>query len=93
MGELIHADIFFMVTTAALVIVTIIAVIALVYAVAILKDIKYVSKRIKTESDEVIEDIHVLRTSIKEHGFKISVLTSLFSKFFLRKRKGKRKED
>jgi len=93
MNELVHADIFFLVTTAVLIVLAIIFAIGLAYAVSILRDVKYMSKRIREEGDEVIEDIHILREHIKNEGFKLSMIARLVSKFWRRSRKGKRSRD
>jgi len=87
MGELVHADIFFMITTAVVVVLAIVAAVGLSYAVSILRDIKYITKRIKSESDEVIEDLHILREHIKNEGFKLSMISKIVSKFWKRRKK------
>lgn len=87
MPEIIHADIFFFTTTIVVVILAIVAIIVSLYVVSILNDIKYISKRIREGSDEVLEDIKVLREHIMAEGFKIGTMTKLFRKFFKRGRK------
>lgn len=86
MTTLIHADVFFFVTAVAIIIFTAIAVIATLYIISILRDIKHISKRIRTESDEVLGDIKILRDHIYEEGFKVGMVTKLLSKFFRRSR-------
>ena len=86
MEELIHADIFFFVTTIAVVVVTIAVVIASVFFIRILRDLKDVSRRIRDEAEDIEEDIEVLRTAVKTEGFK---LRHLFSFFFGLAERGK----
>lgn len=68
MQTLIHADIFFFVTTIAVILVTLVAVIVLIYTVIILKDIRELSRTIKKEGEEIIGDVHVFRQEVKEEA-------------------------
>ena len=68
MQTLIHADIFFFITTMAVIFVTLVAVIVLVYIVIILKDIRELSRTIKNEGEEIIQDVHVFREEVKEEA-------------------------
>ncbi len=87
MTTLIHADVFFFVTSLAVIVFTVIAVVATLYIISILNDVKHITKRIRTESDEVLEDIKVLREHIREEGFKVGMIAKLLGKFFKKKRK------
>ena len=79
-----HADIFFFVTTIAVVFISILAVIALYYAIRILKDIDEVSKKAKVEANEIIDDMHVLRSKIKTRRIMTAGLIGLAVRFFKR---------
>ena len=68
MQTLIHADIFFFVTTIAVVMVTLVSVIVIIYIVIILKDVRELSRTIKKEGEEIIEDVHVFREEVKEEA-------------------------
>jgi hypothetical protein len=68
MQTLIHADIFFFITTIAVILVTLVSVIVLVYIVIILKDVRELSRTIKKEGEEIIQDVHVFREEIKEEA-------------------------
>lgn len=72
MDKLVHADIFFFITTCAIVLLTIIFAVALVYGVFIAKNIHYVVKKIKEESDNISGDIANARQKIREQGMKIA---------------------
>ncbi len=74
MDTLIHADIFFFITTCALVLLTIIAGVALVYVVFIAKNIHYVVKKVKEESDNISGDIAHARQKIRDQGVKLASL-------------------
>jgi hypothetical protein len=68
MQTLIHADVFFFITTIAVVLVTLVAVIVLIYIGIILKDIRELSRTIKKEGEEIIQDVHVFREEVKEEA-------------------------
>lgn len=88
METLAKSDIFFVVTTFAILLVTIVVVIASVYIVKILNDIKYISKKIKDESDNISEDLSDLREHFKK-GMKFAGLAGLFSSMVKRRRNKK----
>jgi len=66
MQTFIHADIFFFITTIAVILVTLVSVIILVYIVIILKDVRELSRIIKREGTEIAEDVHTFRQEVKE---------------------------
>ena len=82
MQELIHADIFFFVTTIVVGVLGIFLIIAGVYGVLILNDLKYISKKLKKGSDEIMEDFEALRSEIKEKGSALKHAKSFFRIFF-----------
>ncbi len=90
MESLIKSDIFFFITTICIVLVTILFVVILIYLIRVLKDIDFLSKKIKKEGEEIIDDAHNVRMDLKTHAKKASDLISKFS--FLNK-KTKRKKD
>ncbi len=83
MDKLVHADIFFFITTCAIVLLTIIFAIALVYGIFIAKNVHYVVKKIKEESDNISGDIAHARQKMREQGMKfasyVAFLKSLVS--------------
>jgi predicted PurR-regulated permease PerM len=72
MDKLVHADIFFFITTCAIVLLTIIFAIALVYGIFIAKNLHYIVKKIKEESDNISGDIAHARQKIREQGIKMA---------------------
>jgi uncharacterized protein YoxC len=82
MDTLIHADIFFFVTTIAVVVVTIALIVALIYLIRVLRQIEEIGKEIKAETVLVREDIHGLRENIRHEGFKLKTLYSFVAKLF-----------
>jgi hypothetical protein len=84
MGTLLQADIFFFITSVATVAVSIVFVIALVYTVRILRDVKDISGTVKHESDLVAKDLGELRNDIKSKGRGLKAFFSFFGKLHKR---------
>lgn len=85
----IQADIFFFITTIAIVLVTIGLIVAIVYVIKILRTVSEVTDKVKEESEEVIADIKTLRTNIKSEGFRLAAVGDFFSRIFGRKKSRK----
>ncbi len=93
MDTLIHADIFFFITTVAVISLTIVVVIALVYIVLILKDIRYISGKVRKESDVIIDDVHELRANVRAQGFAWSHFYTFFKKLFIKGRTARKSKE
>ncbi|HEY0908153.1 MAG TPA: hypothetical protein VGE35_02275 [Candidatus Paceibacterota bacterium] len=83
--SLIHADIFFFISTIALVLISIGIAIALFYAIRILRDASEVSEKIRTESGEIVSDLKKLRANLRDEGIKWKHVVGLVRTFFMRK--------
>ena len=68
MDTLVQADIFFFITSIAIVVVTIAILIAFFFLIQILRDVRYTSKRIREESDKILSDVGDLRAFLKKEG-------------------------
>jgi signal transduction histidine kinase len=93
MDAVLKADIFFFITTVAIVVLAIAAFIALVFLIQILRDVRHVSKRVREQSDRILSDVEDLRNFIKEEGKKainFKELASAIIAKFLSKRKPRR---
>ncbi len=77
MDGVLKSDIFFFVTTITVVVLALCLVVAIVYAIRIMSDVKYVSKKIKEESIEFLQDAREMRETIKEKGTSLSGIFSL----------------
>jgi uncharacterized protein YoxC len=75
---LIKADIFFFVTTVAVVIITIGLVVGMIYLIRILHVIKRISHRAEKTADMVADDIVELRNTIKEQGMSAKRILNFF---------------
>ena len=82
MQTLIHADIFFFISTIATVIIAISIVIALIFVILILKNLRQISETVKTEAGHIAEDMDDLR--VKAHSFSWIMAFELFKKFFIK---------
>lgn len=85
--SLIHADIFFFISTIALVLISIGIIIATVYVIKILRNVKDVSDKINAESSELVADLKRLRASLRDEGIKWKHVADLARNFFVRKGK------
>jgi hypothetical protein len=59
-------DIFFVVTTAAIAVVGALMALALFYVVRIVRDISEITRTVKTEAKEFVDDLSKVRTDVKE---------------------------
>lgn len=90
--SLIHADIFFFISTIALVLISIGIVIVLVYVIKILRNVGEVTDKIKVESGEIVADLKKLRASLRDEGVKWKHVMDLVRTFFMRKSKKVKKK-
>jgi ABC-type siderophore export system fused ATPase/permease subunit len=82
--SLIHADIFFFVSTIALVVLSIGFAIALFYVIKILRDAREISDKIKVESGEIVADSKKLRAALRDEGLKWKHVGHLIRGFFMK---------
>jgi len=79
MQTLIHADIFFFVTTVIVIALGLISIVILTYIAFIIADIREISRIARRESGEIAEDIAEIRGEIKkEIRNNSSVISSIF---------------
>ena len=81
MDTLQKADVFFFLTSIAVVVVSVLLAIAFYYFIKILRDIKAITEMAKEEGEILAEELSQLRASIKEEGGKIKGFLN-FLKFF-----------
>lgn len=89
METVMKADIFFVISTVAVVLVALALIVALVYIILFLRNALYVSRRVKEESDELIKDIEALRTTVKIEGFKVRHAIGFLKNIFGKSRRRK----
>jgi len=88
MDTVLQTNIFFYITSGAVILVTVFIIVILYYIIGILRDVKNVADKLKAGSDIVAEDLSVLRKNIKKDG----VRARHFIHFFLQS-KGRTKKD
>ena len=98
MNTIIHADIFFFITSIAVAIFSVAAIIILYYVIRLMQHIEYIAQKIRLESDNVSEDIAAIRERLKEGESKVFSMMGKMFTFFIgkamnKKRKGAKKED
>ena len=83
-ASFIHADIFFFISTIALVLIAAGIVWALVYVIRILKNVSDISDKAKAEWTGIVEDAQKLRGVLREEGMKWRHVIGLVRAFFTR---------
>jgi hypothetical protein len=80
----IHADIFFFVSTIALVVVSIGIIVALVYGIKILRNVRDFTNIAKEEGYDLLRDLRDLRSVLRDEGVKWKSVVDLIRGFFVR---------
>lgn len=89
MDNIIQADIFFFISSVAVIVFTICTVIVMIYVTRILRDMKHISQMMSQESDKLLGDIGSLRETIEEEGAKVKTIANFFLKIFTHRRKNR----
>jgi hypothetical protein len=66
MSSLLQADIFFFITTIAVIVLLIMALVIGYFVFKVVRHAEYIAKKIRDESDHISDDIAYLRANIKE---------------------------
>lgn len=86
METIAQADIFFFVTTIAVVVVGLFALVALYYLITFLRDAHEIMHIIRSEASEIIDDIEQFRKNIEGKATRINKILGIFTTAqFLRK--------
>lgn len=75
MNEITLVDLFFIITGAAVIIITIMIAIGLLYIISFVRTVRRVAQTAQRASEIVSEDISDLRENIRDKGFSIGALT------------------
>jgi len=76
--SLLKSDVFFFITSVAVVLIALIFTISLIYLVRILRIIKRISERAEKTATMVADDVVELRNSIKEDGISPKRILNFF---------------
>ena len=82
------SEIFFFITSIAVVLLTILVGIIAAYLIRILRNVDDISKTAKDEAELIKEDVADLRQNIRNEGIKVKSFVNFFNK--LKGRKGKK---
>lgn len=78
MDLVLQTNIFFYITSAAVVVVTVLVCIVLYYLVRILRDVRDMTDRMRRGSEALASDLESLRVSVKEEGMRLRDLAAFF---------------
>lgn len=90
METLIHADIFFFIATIWMVIISAIFVYILWNIAQIVKDARYISKKVREGSDILSEDLKELRTAVHTKGETFKYIIKYFKHLFFNRQNNKK---
>jgi hypothetical protein len=79
MENILHADIFFFVTTVAVIAISIVAIVALVYLILILRIVRRLMSHLEKNAVEFTRDMSGIRIDIREKIAQVSQMVTFFS--------------
>lgn len=80
MTETLHANIFFSITGIAVIVISILTIVLLVYAIKAFRDISHIADKVRKEGDAIVDDVRELRQNIEESS-PLRTLASFFAQF------------
>lgn len=78
MQDFLKMDVFFVVTTAVVILAGVFGLTALFYIIRILRSFDHVMQNVSAESDDVRKDLGILREKIREEGIRWKHLADFF---------------
>ena len=90
MDDFLKMDVFFVVTTAAVLTGGALALVALLYVIKILRNVDNVVRNVSEESDSMRGDIAILRGKIRDEGMKWKHVADFFTRVTSRRKRGKK---
>ncbi len=82
MDTLIHADIFFFVTTIAVVVITIALTVLIIYLVKVFRNVRKITDMVSEETVLLRHDMSDLRSEIRARGARATGAFDWFERFF-----------
>ena len=92
MDSLIKSDVFFFITSIAVVLITLLLAALLVYGISILHTVRGISKQVKHEAELITQDIHDARDYARGTGFSLMGVVAMFKSIIARRFGNKRKK-
>ena len=77
MTEIVHADIFFFITSLAVIIIGVGLTVVIYYSILILRDVRAILQKVRKTSDELAEDFEEVRAEIKKTGMRVRTIFEL----------------
>lgn len=95
MDTLIHADIFFFVTTIAVIVVGAAFTILIVYLIGVLRNVNKISREFQEEAVLLRQDLSDLRAEVRRRGVQAAGMADWMGRFFgmAKKTRSKKKSD
>ncbi|MEK7460740.1 MAG: DUF948 domain-containing protein [Patescibacteria group bacterium] len=90
MQDFWKADIFFVVTTFAVIFAAVVFIVLAFYALVILKEIRLLVARLRAETDQLADDLHATRDRISNEGW-LTVMMGQWNKYKRRQPKSEGK--
>ncbi len=81
METLAKSDAFFFITSIAVILLALMALVILFYGIRLARTAMIISRKIRTESDNISNDIAAIRAKVSEEGFGIKMLFKILSGF------------
>lgn len=79
MNNVLQSDIFFFISSVSVVFITLLMIVAMIYIISILRDIRSFFKTIRTGADALSEDISQVREKLNSKGIWTGMLLALMA--------------
>lgn len=79
MNDVLQSDIFFFISSVSVVFITLLMIVAMIYIISILRDIRSFFKTIRTGADALSEDISQVREKLNSKGIWTGMLLALMA--------------
>ncbi len=83
MNDILHSNIFFFITSVAVIIVTVMFAIVLWYVIVILKEIKKITTKVSKASEGLERDFEYIRSELRSGSSRVSSILTTAGNFFL----------
>ncbi len=85
MSTLVQADIFFFITSVAVILLTLGVLVILYYIIGITRDLRDIVARVRKAGESIEQDFEALRANVREEGIKSKALVDIVLGFAMRK--------
>jgi len=90
MTDVLQTNIFFVITSIAIIVISILLVITLVYVIRVIRDLSHVSKIVREQSDQIVQDVSSAREQIISKAGSLKGILMFFLKRMAPKQKRKK---